>query len=97
MSEENFQFDPSNLLKIIAENKDLGLALVQIPVTVLEHWLSSEEKLKWVSRPSTIGYYWQKDPNGMTTIISIDAALLQLIHEQRIFSYSYAGPLFPPK
>lgn len=97
MPEDNFQFDPSNLLKIITENKELGLALVQIPVTILEYWLSGSTELKWISLPSTVGYYWQKDPSGMITIIDINIDLLQLIHEQKIFSYKYAGPLFPPK
>lgn len=94
---ERFGFDPTSIVRVVLENKELGLALVQIPITILNSWLLSSPELKWESLPSIIGYYWEKDPSGKISIVAINEETLQAIHEDRLVGYAYAGPLIPPK
>lgn len=94
---ERFGFDPTSIIRIVLENKELGLALVQIPITLLNSWLISAPELKWESLPSIIGYYWEKDPSGQISIVAINEETLQHLYETKVFGYQYAGPLVPPK
>ena len=96
-TEENFTFDPTSLIKIVLENKELGLALVQIPLTILDNWISSGKDLTWETLPSIIGYYWEKSPSGQISIVAVNEETLQHLYETKVFGYQYAGPLVPPK
>jgi hypothetical protein len=94
---ERFGFDPSAIVRVVLENKELGLALVQIPITLLNSWIDSTPEVKWEGLPTTIGYYWERNPNGLTSIVAINEETLQAIHEDKLSGYSYAGPLTPPR
>ena len=94
---ERFGFDPSAIIRVVLENKELGLALVQIPITLLNNWVDSKKDLEWEGLPSTIGYYWQKHPIGIISVVAINEDTLSAIHEDGLTGYQYAGPLFPPK
>lgn len=94
---ENFTFDPASLVKIVLENKELGLALVQIPLTILDNWISSGKDLTWETLPSIIGYYWEKSPSGQISVVAVNEETLQHLYETKAFGYQYAGPLVPPK
>jgi hypothetical protein len=94
---ETFGFDPTSIVRIVLENKELGLALVQIPLTILDNLISGKQELQWEGLPSTIGYYWQKNPSGLISIVAISEDVLSAIHEDGLTGYQYAGPLIPPK
>ena len=94
---ERFGFDPSAIIRVVLENKELGLALVQIPITLLNSWVDSKKDLEWEGLPSTIGYYWQKNPSGLISIVAISEDVLSAIYEDGLTGYQYAGPLTPPK
>ena len=94
---ERFGFDPSAIIRVVLENKELGLALVQIPLTILDNLISGKQELQWEGLPSTIGYYWQKHPIGIISVVAINEDTLSAIHEDGLTGYQYAGPLFPPK
>lgn len=94
---ERFGFDPTAIIRVVLENKELGLALVQIPITLLNNWVDSKKDLEWEGLPSTIGYYWEKSPRGMVSVVAINEETLAAIHEDRLVGYQYAGPIFPPK
>ena len=94
---ERFGFDPSAIVRVVLENKELGLALVQIPLTLLNNWIDSTPEVKWEGLPSTIGYYWEKSPSGMVSVVAINEETLAAIHADRLVYHQYAGPIFPPK
>lgn len=90
-----YGFDPTALVKVVLENKELGLALLQIPLAMVNQWIQTP--LTWEGLPSSAGYYWTKDKEGLVTISFITNGDLQIIHEQKLTGYTYAGPLAPPK
>lgn len=94
---ERFGFDSSAIVRVVLENKELGLALVQIPLTILNNWLDQTPEINWEGVPSMIGYYWEKNPKGIVSIVAINEETLAAIHEDRVVGYQYAGPLLPPK
>ena len=92
---KNYEFDPTTLVKVVLENKELGLALLQIPLAMVNHW--SNPPLEWIANPFIAGWYWMKTPTNKISIISIDNEYLQNLHEDKITGFLYAGPLTPPK
>jgi hypothetical protein len=93
--EEKFGFDPTVIMKVIVENRELGLALVQIPLTLLNNWLGGQSKeIHWVTRAKVAGYYWVKDSSDMITIAFISPDDLM---KKRFYACEFAGPLVPPK
>ena len=90
--QEPYGFDPTAIVKIIVENRELGLALVQIPLAMLNNWIGGSTKLEWTNAPKFPGYYWVKDSNDMVTILYFGPE--QIL---RVRNGSFAGPLIPPK
>lgn len=88
-----YGFDPSVIIKVVLQNKDLGLALVQIPLQMLNDWIGGDRELSWEDRPKFPGYYWTKDSNDLVSIVYISPEKLTL-PPRRV---QYAGPLIPPK
>lgn len=95
-NQQPYSFDPSSIVKIIVENKELGLALVQIPLQMLNNWIGGNRELEWENKVKFPGYYWTKDDDDMVSII--------FVQPDDLSAYSYpktrkkfAGPLIPPK
>lgn len=94
---ENFGFDPTSLVKVVLENKELGLALLQIPITLVDNWLNNSPTLEWKPYPTTIGYYWISNSKGLTAIAEITKEYIEAVNRGDIKGYKHAGPLIPPR
>lgn len=94
---EGYAFDPTSIISIISENPQIGLAIVQLPITLANTLLANRNSLQWSDHPTTPGYYWV-NMNGAKSIkeyssVEIDA-IISLGNPRR---YQYSGPILPPK
>jgi hypothetical protein len=65
---QEYTFDPSAIIKIISENPQIGLALVQVPINIANTLLHRYNNLKWKDNPTKPGYYWVKSVEGVLSI-----------------------------
>ena len=98
MKEEKFGVDPSVIMKVLVENKELGLAIVQIPLTLLNNWLGSEKReVRWEEKSTVAGYYWVKNLSDEVTVVFIGPNNLSYYRQPQFIGYKFAGPIIPPK
>jgi hypothetical protein len=94
---ENYEFDPSQIVQIIQENPQIGLAIVQLPIALANALMSGRSSPQWKDYPTLPGYYWLK-MNGSLSIKEYSSteidAIISLGNPRH---YKYAGPLEPPK
>jgi hypothetical protein len=93
----HYGFDPTAIITLIAQNPQIGLALVQLPIALANALIHKYNDIKWSDHPTNPGYYWV-NINGSTTIkeyssVEIDA----IINLGNPRQYKYAGPLEPPQ
>jgi hypothetical protein len=94
---DNYTFDPSSIIKVISENPNLGLALVQIPIDIAKSLIAKYSDLTWKDYPTIPGYYWLKS-NGHLSIKEYSSnEINSIISLGNSTSYQYAGPIEPPK
>ena len=97
-----YTFDPSSIIKIISENPQIGLALVQIPIDIANTLLSRYNNLKWKNNPSKPGYYWVKTHDKVISIKEysskdIDSIVNAGLNGVTTNLFQFAGPLDPPE
>lgn len=96
--EEKTTFDPTEIIKVLLENKELGLAMVQIPLSLLNNWIGGrDEEIYWEDGPTAGGYYWIKDSDNNVVISFIAPDRLSYYKKSSFRGYRFAGPLIPPK
>ena len=92
--EQPYGFDPTAIVKLIVENRELGLALVQIPLAMLNNWMGGSRELEWEDKPRFPGYYWTKDRDDLVGIVFVPPDNLASYAKSKT---KFAGPLIPPK
>ena len=95
----HYGFDPSAIVNIISENPQLGLALVQLPISIANALMRKHNDLKWLDHPTTPGYYWVRYKNGSGVGINEYSSkdITSIINTGHMTSYEFAGPLEPPQ
>jgi hypothetical protein len=101
-SEEQYTFDPSSIIKIISQNPQIGLALIQVPIDIATALLHGYNDLKWKDNPTKPGYYWVKSHNEVISIKEysskdIDTIVSTGLNDSVKSLFKFAGPLEPPK
>ena len=97
MSVDNYGFDPSKIIKVISENHDIGLALVQIPINIVNSIIGNLPDSNWKDYPTIAGYYWLKW-NGHISIKEYSSTEINaIISMGNPKECKYCGPLKPPE
>lgn len=100
--DQQYSFDPSSIIKIISENPQIGLALVQVPINIANALLHGYNDLKWKDNPSKPGYYWVKSHDEVISIKEYSSKDIEYIVTGGLNGaiknlYQFAGPLQPPE
>jgi hypothetical protein len=100
--DEQYSFDPSSIIKIISQNPQIGLALVQVPINIANALLRRHNDLKWKDNPTKPGYYWVKTHDEVISIkeySSKDIDTIVYTSTNGIIKnlFQFAGPLDPPE
>ena len=97
--QSHYGFDPSSIINVISQNPQIGMALVQIPISIANSLMHKHNDLKWLSNPTTPGYYWVRYKNGSGIGINEYSSkdINTIITTGHMTSYEFAGPLEPPK
>lgn len=97
-NEEEYTFDPSSIVKIISENPQIGLALIQLPISIANSLMRSYNNLKWKDNPTVPGYYWVKSNNEIISIKEYSSKDINYIIDTSFESlFKFYGPLQPPE
>lgn len=101
-NEDNYTFDPSAIIKIISENPQIGLALVQLPITIANNLIRNHNDLKWKDNPTRPGYYWVKGNDEIISIKEYSSKDIDTIVNTGVNSaiknlFKFAGPIHPPE
>lgn len=99
---EEYSFDPSSIVKIISQNPQIGLALVQVPIKIANALLSRYNDLKWMDGPTRPGYYWVKSYDEVISIKEYSSKDIDTIVNTSANGiiknlFQFAGPLEPPE
>jgi hypothetical protein len=95
-SEEEYAFDPSSIIKIISENPQIGLALIQLPINIANSLIRKCNEYRWSEYPSRAGYYWV-NMNGIISIKEYSSNdINSIVRLGNSKNYQYFGPLEPP-
>ena len=103
--EQDFQghygFDPTAIINIIAQNPQIGLALVQLPIAIANALVHKHNDLKWSDSPTTPGFYWVKLKESAACEIkeytSKDVDAIINSANPVVKTFEFAGPLEPPQ
>lgn len=96
MENEEYSFDPSSIIKIISENPNIGLSLIQLPIDIANSLINRCKEYEWCEYPSRAGYYWV-DINGAISIKEYSTHEIEsIISLGNSKHYRYCGPLQPP-
>ena len=98
----HYGFDPTAIITLIAQNPQIGLALVQLPIALANALMHKHNDLKWSDNPTTPGYYWVKSPSGECSIKEYSSKDIDSIFNSGINGivknlFKFAGPLEPPQ
>jgi hypothetical protein len=95
---EHYGFDPSSIVTLISQNPQIGLALVQLPITIANSLIHKYNDLKWLDNPTSPGYYWVKSSNGECSIKEYSSTDISYVFNKKANGiFMFAGPLEPPK
>jgi len=95
---QEYTFDPSSIVKIISENPQIGLALIQLPISIANSLMRSYHNLKWKDNPTEPGYYWVKSSNETISIKEYSSKDINYIIDTNLKSLlKFYGPLEPPE
>jgi hypothetical protein len=99
---QEYTFDPSSIIKIISENPQIGLALIQLPITIANSLMRNHNNLKWKDNPTEPGYYWVKSHNGVISIKEYSSKDIDYIIDTGLNGvvkslFEFYGPLEPPE
>ena len=99
---QEYSFDPSSIIKIISQNPQIGLALIQVPIDIATALLHGYNDLKWKDNPTKPGYYWVKSHNEVISIKEYSSKDIDTIVNTGLNGvvkslFKFAGPLEPPK
>jgi hypothetical protein len=99
---EEYSFDPSSIIKIISQNPQIGLALVQVPINIANALLHRYNDLKWRDNPTKPGYYWVKSHDEVISIKEYSSKDIDTIVNTSVNViiknlFQFAGPLEPPE
>ena len=95
---QEYTFDPSSIIKIISENPQIGLALIQLPITIANSLMRNHNNLKWKDNPTEPGYYWVKSHNETISIKEYSSKDINYIIDTSLKSLlKFYGPLEPPE
>jgi len=95
---QEYTFDPSSIVKIISENPQIGLALIQLPISIANSLMRSYHNLKWKDNPTVPGYYWVKSSNETISIKEYSSKDINYIIDTSLKSLlKFYGPLEPPE
>jgi hypothetical protein len=95
---QEYTFDPSSIVKIISENPQIGLALIQLPISIANSLMRSHNNLKWKDNPTKPGYYWVKSSNETISIKEYSSKDINYIIDTSLKSLlKFYGPLEPPE
>jgi hypothetical protein len=99
---KGYTFDPSAIIKIISENPQIGLALVQVPINIANALLNRHNELKWKDNPTKPGYYWVKSHDEIISIKEYSSKDIEIIFNTSLNGviknlFQFAGPLQPPE
>lgn len=98
---DKYEFDPSSIIKIISENPQIGLALIQLPITIANSLIRNHNNLKWKDNPTEPGYYWVKTHDGVISIKEYSSKDVEMIVNSGLNGavknlFKFSGPLEPP-
>ena len=99
---QEYSFDPSSIIKIISQNPQIGLALIQVPIDIATALLHGYNDLKWKDNPTKPGYYWVKSHNEVISIKEYSSKDIDSIVNASLNAviknlFQFAGPLEPPQ
>lgn len=102
LNEENYAFDPSSIITLISQNPQLGVALVQLPITIANALMHKYNDLRWQDNPTKPGYYWVKSHDEVISIKEYSSKDVEMIMNSGLNGvvknlFQFAGPLEPPK
>jgi hypothetical protein len=99
---QEYAFDPSSIVKIISENPQIGLALIQLPISIANSLMRSHNNLKWKDNPTKPGYYWVKSHDEIISIKEYSSKDIEIIFNTSLNGviknlFKFYGPLEPPE
>lgn len=99
---QKYSFDPLSIVKIISENPQIGLAIVQIPIDFANTLMRNYSDLKWKDNPTKPGYYWVKSADEVITIKEYSSKDIDNIISTELNGvvknlFKFFGPLEPPQ
>jgi hypothetical protein len=102
MDEPNYEFDPSSIVKLISTNPQIGLALIQVPISIANALIHKYVDIKWKDNPTKPGYYWVKSHDGAISIKEYSSKDVDTIINTGLNGviknlFQFAGPLEPPE
>lgn len=100
--EEKYEFDPTSIITLISENPQLGIALIQVPISIANALIHKYSDLKWKDNPTKPGYYWVKSHDGAISIKEYSSKDIDSIVNTGLNGiiknlFQFAGPLEPPE
>jgi hypothetical protein len=102
MDEPNYEFDPSSIVQLISTNPQIGLALIQVPISIANALIHKYVDLKWKDNPTKPGYYWVKTHDQVISIKEYSSKDIDTIVHTGLNGviknlFQFAGPLEPPE
>lgn len=100
--ESAYGFDPSIIVKIISEHPQIGLSLVQLPISIANALVHKYNDLRWSDNPTKPGYYWVKTHDEVISIKEYSSKDIEIIVNTGLNGviknlFKFAGPLQPPE
>jgi len=101
-NEEAYTFDPSSIITLLSQNPQIGLAIVQLPISIANALIYKHNNLKWKDNPTEPGYYWVKSHNGVISIKEYSSKDIDYIIDTGLNAvvkslFEFYGPLEPPE
>jgi hypothetical protein len=101
-NEDSYAFDPSSIIKLISSNPEVGLALIQLPISIANNLIYNHNNLKWLDNPTRPGYYWVKSHDQVLSIKEYSSKDVEMIANSGLSGviknlFKFAGPLEPPR
>jgi hypothetical protein len=101
-TEENYGFDPSSIVTLLSQNPQIGLAIIQLPISIANALMYKHNNLKWKDNPTEPGYYWVKSHNGVISIKEYSSKDIDYIIDTGLNGvvkslFEFYGPLEPPE
>ena len=99
---DEYGFDPSSIITLLSQNPQIGLAVVQLPISIANALMHKYNDLKWLDNPTKPGYYWVKSHDEVISIKEYSSKDIETIVNTGLNGvikslFKFAGPLEPPK